>query len=128
MVARLLVVDDERDMCDLLVHRLGAAGHEVLAADSAAAALALVERHGMPQAAILDVDMPGTDGFALLKRLRELRPGLPALFVTVLWGGDVHARITAMGADHLAKPFTGAQLHAGVQRILAIDAPPRNGS
>ena len=51
-MARLLVVDDERDMCDLIVHRLSAAGHEVLAADSAAAAFALVERHGMPHAAI----------------------------------------------------------------------------
>lgn len=122
-MARLLVVDDEPDMCDLLVRRLGRLGHEVLAADSAAAAAEMVDRHGKPDAVILDVDMPGTDGFGLLEQLRDRHGGLPALFITVLWHGDVHSRIQRLGAVFVAKPFTAAQLQAGVDRLLAPGGP-----
>ena len=118
-MARLLVVDDEPDMCDLLTRRLVREGHEILAADGAVTAWELVERHGMPDAVILDVDMPGTDGFALLEQLRGRDCALPALFITVLWHGDVHSRIQQLGAVFVAKPFTAAQLHTGVRRLLS---------
>lgn len=55
----------------------------------------LVRHHGLPDAVILDVDMPDMDGLDLLTRLRELRPALPALFLTVLWSGEVQTRIRA---------------------------------
>jgi CheY-like chemotaxis protein len=126
-MARLLVVDDEGDMRDLIAHRMVQAGHQVLAADGPVPALALVEQHGMPDAVILDIDMPDTDGFALLERLRHLRPGLPALFVTVLWDGRTSARMKAAGAVHVAKPFTAAQLYAGVDTMLGVERVPEAG-
>ena len=118
-MTRLLVVDDELDIRDLVVKRLVRDGHEVLSAGGGAEALALVREHGMPDAAILDIDMPGMNGFDLLAGLRELRPDLPALFLTVLWGADVHARVRAAGVPQVAKPFTAAELAAAVRRMLA---------
>jgi DNA-binding response OmpR family regulator len=123
-MARLLVVDDEQDMRDLLTYRMVQAGHEVLAADSAVVALALVEQHGIPDAVILDVDMPITDGFGLLELLRRGQPHLPALFVTVLWDGLTSARIRAAGAGQVTKPFTAAQLYAGVHAVLGAERMP----
>ena len=117
-MARLLVVDDERDIRDLVVKRLVREGHEVLAAGDSTAALLLVQQHGGADAAVLDVDLPGMDGFELLVRLRERRPGLPALFLTALWSADVHAGIAAACAVHVAKPFTGAALAAGMRQLL----------
>jgi CheY-like chemotaxis protein len=122
-MARLLVVDDEVDILELVVRRLQPLGHEVRSADSAAAALASVERHGMPDAVVLDVSLAGADGFDLLEQLRERRPGLPALFLTVLWRGDVYDRIQAVGAGYAAKPFTVGQLQTAVATMLATAAP-----
>jgi CheY-like chemotaxis protein len=114
----LLVVDDEPDILDLVVRRMVQAGHEVLAAGSGALALTLTERHGAPDAVVLDIDMPGMDGFALLEQLRQRRPGLPALFLSVLCGGEIHPRLRDTGAAYLSKPFSAADLRLGVQRLL----------
>jgi two-component system OmpR family response regulator len=85
-MATLLVVDDEQDIRDLVVQRMVRDGHEVLSAHSGPSALDIVRECGLPDAAILDVDMPGMDGFDVLRELRVLRPGLPVLLLTVLWG------------------------------------------
>ena len=118
-MARLLVVDDEQDITEVLAQYLRRVGHEVLTAYGAEPALELVDRQGRPDAVVLDVDLPGIDGVELLRRLRQRHPGLPALFVTVLWGGAAHARIRATGAACLAKPCTPADLRDEVQRLLA---------
>ncbi|WP_041840718.1 response regulator [Actinoplanes friuliensis] len=118
-MARLLVVDDERDILDLLARRLREDGHEVLSADSADTALALVRAHGLPDAVVLDVDLPGLDGFQLLSLLRQDGPGLRAVFITALWIEDVLGRIEEFAARYVAKPFTGAGLKAVVREALA---------
>jgi CheY-like chemotaxis protein len=119
-VARLLVVDDERDILDLLVRRLREDGHDVLSADRGDTALSLVRAHGLPDAVVLDIDMPGLNGFELLDTLRRTDPGLRAVFVTALWADDVAERIRAHAALHVAKPFTGAGLKAAVREVLAV--------
>jgi DNA-binding response OmpR family regulator len=70
------------------------------------------------------------DGFCLLTRLREQRPGLPAMFLTVLWHDDVHDRIRLAGVGYLPKPFTAADLAAAVRRMVlpAGDGDPVGGS
>ncbi|AGL16517.1 response regulator transcription factor [Actinoplanes sp. N902-109] len=119
-MATVLVVDDEPDIRDLLVKRLGQDGHLVLPADGGAEALALVESRGVPDAVVLDLDMPGMDGFELLERLRGRHPQLPVLIVSVLWADDVHERVRHLSADFLAKPFTAAALTAGVRQLLGL--------
>ena len=107
-MARILVVDDEQDVLELIVKRLRAGGE----------ALDLVALHGLPDAAILDVDLPGMDGIDLLDRLRELRTDLPAMFLTVLWDGTVVARVRATGALYMRKPFTTGSLRTALDLVL----------
>ncbi|MEV4515336.1 response regulator [Dactylosporangium sp. NPDC049525] len=117
-MARILVVDDEQDVLELIVKRLRADGHECLAAGSGAEALEAVARHGLPDAAILDVDLPGIDGIELLLQLRERRADLPAMFLTVLWDGAVVARVRDTGALYLRKPFTTESLRTALDMVL----------
>jgi CheY-like chemotaxis protein len=117
-MARILVVDDEQDVLELIVRRLHADGHECLAAASGAGALDVVARHGLPDAAILDVDLPGMDGIELLHRLRRDRPDLPAMFLTVLWDGAVVARVRDTGALYMRKPFTTESLRTALDMVL----------
>lgn len=117
-MARILVVDDELDVLELIVKRLRADGHEVVAAGSGAEALDAVARGGLPDAAILDVDLPGMDGIELLHRLRQERADLPAMFLTVLWDGAVVARVHDAGALYMRKPFTTESLRNALDRVL----------
>ncbi|MEV4639898.1 response regulator [Actinoplanes sp. NPDC049548] len=118
-MARLLVVDDEPDICALTARHLVRAGHQVICAHDGPTALAEVAVHGAPDAAVLDVDMPGMDGFALLERLRETVPGLPTVFVTVLWDADVLASAARYGAGYVAKPFSPAALHDALHDVTS---------
>lgn len=120
-MATLLVVDDEQDIRDLVVQRMVRDGHEVLSADSGPSALGLIRERGLPDAAILDVDMPGMDGFDVLRELRVLRSDLPVLLLTVLWGSKLQSRVQAAAVSCLGKPFTAAQLVAGVRTLLDGD-------
>lgn len=122
-MARLLVVEDEPDLRDLLVQRFEAAGHSVVPVGTAGAALRTLE-HAPPDAAVLDVDLPGRDGVELLGELRRVHPDLPALFVTVLWSGELLARMKATGCPYLSKPFAAKDLRDAVEELLRT-APPR---
>lgn len=121
-MARLLVVEDEPDLRDLLVQRFEAAGHEVVSVGTGADALRSVDQQGPPDAAVLDVDLPGQDGVDLLADLRSRHPALPALFITVLWSGELLARMKATGCPYLTKPFAAKDLRAALADLLA-DAP-----
>ncbi|PPK65463.1 response regulator [Actinokineospora auranticolor] len=123
-MARVLVVDDDEDVRDLVARWLRADGHDVLAVDGGALALAAIERHGLPQVAVLDVDMPGMDGVDLLRQLRRADRYLPALFITVLWSGLDLARMRDAGAAYLPKPFTGMGLCAAVRRLAPDNRGP----
>ncbi|MEV8508457.1 response regulator [Actinoplanes sp. NPDC051475] len=129
-MARLLVVDDEPDICALVARHLIRAGHQVICAHDAPTALAEIAVHGVPDAAVLDVGMPGMDGFALLERLRAGIPGLPTVFLTVLWDADVLAAAARYGAGYVAKPFTPSALHDALHDVLtrAREAPRHPGT
>ncbi len=117
---RLLVVDDEESIRDLLAIGLGHRGFEVKTASNAQDALATVGAFS-PHAAIVDVMMPGDDGFQLTRRLRQY----PNLYILLLTARDaVEDRIQGLddGADdYLVKPFDFdelvARLNAGLRRI-----------
>jgi CheY-like chemotaxis protein len=114
----MLVVEDEPDLQDLLVRRLRDAGHEVAAVASGPGALAAVELDGPPDAAVLDVDLPGMDGLELLDQLRQHKPELPTLFITVLWSGELLNELKASGVPYLSKPFSAAELQTAVDGML----------
>ena len=113
----MLVVDDNRDAADALGDLLRSLGATPRVAYSGEAALALVA-DGPPGLAILDIGMPGMDGFELAARLRAT-PALGGLVLVALtgWGqqGDKE-RIAAAGFDHhLLKPLDLAALIAALR-------------
>jgi CheY-like chemotaxis protein len=106
--ASLLVVDDTPENIDLLVSMLGRQDLDIMAATTGERALELVARR-VPDLILLDVMMPGIDGFETCRRLRAL-PGLaevPIIFVTAKTD-DIGAGFAAGGADYITKPVSAA--------------------
>lgn len=119
-MARILAVDDDRDILDLVRIRLTRAGHQLLTATSGPAALDALESRPAPDLAVLDLGMPDMDGFELAERLREL-PGagyLPLIFLTARAQEEDVARGLSMGARYLTKPFMGGALLHFVEMSL----------
>jgi two-component system response regulator CpxR len=113
---RLLVIDDDTELCDLLGDYLGQEGFTVCAAHDAATGLERVHS-GEFSLVVLDVMLPGMSGFEVLRRVRE-QSRIPVLMLTAR--GDDVDRIVGleMGADdYLPKPFNPREL---VARIRAI--------
>jgi two-component system response regulator CpxR len=121
---RVLVVDDDAGLCDLVTRFLAREGFATSWAPNGAAglALALAEDYAL---IMLDVMMPDTDGFDVLRRIRE-HSRTPVLMLTAR--GDTHDRIRGLelGADdYLPKPFDPAELVARIRAILRRSAPQR---
>ncbi len=121
----ILVVDDLEDNRDLIRQVLEDEPCEVITADSAEAALALVE-HQRPDLAILDVSMPETDGFELCGRLREefASDQVPIIFLTAVCTSTentVHG-LNIGACDYVSKPIDADELRARVRAVLRSEA------
>jgi two-component system, OmpR family, response regulator len=115
--ARVLVVDDEPNILELLSAALRLSGFAVTAADCGAAAVTAA-REQRPDIVVLDVMLPDLDGFEVAKRLREQHERLPVLFLTARDAvADRIAGLTVGGDDYVTKPFS---LEEVVLRLRAI--------
>lgn len=113
----ILVVDDDQRMRRLLRLNLENAGYEVIAREDGASALELIELEP-PDLVLLDVMMPGIDGFACLERLREFSE-VPVIMLTARGEERDTVRGLDLGADdYLTKPFGPAELIARVRAAL----------
>src|SRR6202161_3187318 len=116
--ARVLVVDDEANIVELLSVSLKFQGFEVATATNGAQALDRA-REARPDAVILDVMMPGMDGFGGLRRLRAGGIGAPAVFLTARDSlQDKIAGLTLGGDDYVTKPFSLEEVVARLRVIL----------
>lgn len=117
--ARVLVVEDDRNILDLVITRLQIAGYRTGFARNGADAIEAV-RATMPQAMVLDLNMPGLDGFDVLRRLKELGlPIPPTLVLTARNAPSDVSEVVRLGArDFLTKPFRDQDLLARVARLL----------
>ncbi|WP_433678188.1 response regulator transcription factor [Nocardia sp. CA-119907] len=116
--ARILVVDDQPMVVELLSRGLQAQGFTVAAADSGASGLDKIPGF-RPDAVILDVTLPGMSGFSTLRRMRAYGVSVPVLFLTAR--DDVDARLTglSLGADdYIGKPFSLEEVIARLRAIL----------
>jgi CheY-like chemotaxis protein len=125
-MARILVVDDDPDIRNLVVRSVQASGHQVLGAGDANEALQVVRDKGAPEAVVLDVVMPDTDGLTLLRQLRaELGEDVPAVFLSGrVEPADIEAGV-ALGARYLTKPFVKTALLNALDTVLAEAAERR---
>jgi DNA-binding response OmpR family regulator len=111
---RVLVIDDELEVRQVLQEYLTTRGYQVETADGGAAGLAAIERFG-PDVALLDVSMPEMDGVETLRHIVERHPGLPVIMVTANVDVGVTSRLLAMGAaDYVPKPFDLAYLDQAI--------------
>jgi len=116
--ARLLVVDDEPNIRELLSASLRFAGFDVTtAADGQQALTAARKEH--PDLLVLDVMMPGVDGFEVVRRLRSEGVHAPVLFLTAKDSTeDKVAGLSLGGDDYVTKPFSLEEVVARIRAIL----------
>ena len=122
---RVLVVEDQAKMADVLRRGLEAARYAVdLAADGEEAlAKTLAVDY---DAVVLDILLPGTDGFEVCRQLRRAEIWTPVLILTAL--GDVNDRITGLDAgadDYMVKPFEFGELLSRLRALIRRGRPPR---
>jgi two-component system OmpR family response regulator len=115
--ARLLVVEDEQTILELLSGSLRFAGFDVVTAASGTEALRAVAA-SRPDLVLLDVMMPDGDGFEVVRRMRSSGPYPPVIFLTARDGVPERVTGLALGADdYVTKPFS---LDEVVERIRAV--------
>ncbi|MFT4134881.1 response regulator transcription factor [Microbacterium sp.] len=115
---RVLVVDDEQMLTDLLSMALRMEGWEVRTAPSGLEALT-VAREYAPDALVLDIMMPGLDGMGVLQRLRRSGNDVPVLFLTAKDSvSDRVAGLTAGGDDYVTKPFSLEEVVARLRGLM----------
>lgn len=115
----ILIVDDERDYADMLRMRLEANGYEVTTAYDGESGLKAAQE-GKPNLILLDVMMPGIDGFQVLSRLRrdEKTANIPVVMLTAR--GETKAIMKSQqlhAMDHLIKPCEPEELLSTVKRF-----------
>jgi two-component system OmpR family response regulator len=116
--ARLLVVDDELNIRELLSASLRFAGFDVDVAADGREALAKVEKD-RPDLLVLDVMMPGLDGLTVLRRLRENALEVPVLLLTARDATEDKVAALNVGADdYITKPFSLEEVIARVRAVL----------
>lgn len=116
--ARLLVVDDEPNILDLLSTSLQFAGFEVATARNGSEALRAVGQFN-PDLIVLDVMMPGIDGLTVVRRLRQEGKRMPVIFLTAKDAtADKVSGLTLGGDDYVTKPFSLEEVVARIRALL----------
>ncbi|MEZ5326219.1 MAG: hybrid sensor histidine kinase/response regulator [Verrucomicrobiales bacterium] len=118
----VLIVDDQQRNLQVVATELSAEGFEIVLADSGPSALARVDAR-LPDLILLDVMMPGMDGFEVCRLLKEQprSADIPIIFLSAADEKDIIVRaIEAGGVDYVTKPFNKAELLSRVRSHLAL--------
>lgn len=117
---KILVVDDEGDICDFVKNFFQERGYEVLTAASGEDAIEITKKEN-PELILLDIRMKGMDGIATLKHLKELNRKQKIIMVTALEDQDKMDEASRLGAcDYITKPLMLDYLEAAVEKNLGI--------
>lgn len=116
--ARLLIVEDEPNIRELLATSLKFAGFEVATAGDGTTALAEAEQWG-PDLVVLDVMLPDMDGFTVTRRMRATGRHVPVLFLTARDSVEDKIKgLTVGGDDYVTKPFSLEEVIARIRAVL----------
>ncbi len=113
---RILVVDDEKPICDLIDLNLSSAGYHCTTVQDGAEAIAIIEKEEF-DLILLDIMLPGADGYDVMEYVRPL--GVPVIFITAKHEVKDRVKGLKLGADdYLVKPFDVVELLARVEAVL----------
>lgn len=120
VVHKMLVVDDEKDICEFVKTFFSERGYEVLVAFSGEEALSIVKT-AKPELVLLDVKMKGMDGIAALKHIKEYDRNIKVMMVTALDDQERIDEASRLGAcGYITKPLTLDNLEQAVEKNLAV--------
>ena len=116
---KMLVVDDETEICDFLKAFFEDRDYEVKTANSGETAMLSVEE-SKPQVILLDIHMPGMDGMSALREIKSRFPGIKVIMVTALETREKIEEALRLGADnYITKPLSLEYLEKDVQEKIA---------
>jgi DNA-binding response OmpR family regulator len=122
----LLLVDDDPTLLSVLSRRMAREGYEVVSASSGPQALRLIEQR-WPALLIIDLMMPGMDGFELAARVKRIAD-LPIIVLSAVDASEAKVRaLENYAEDYVTKPFDPDELVARVQRVLQRASSGRSG-
>lgn len=121
----VIVVDDDMTNLKMAGHILSKSGYRVSAVKSGQAMLDYIKENGSPDLILLDINMPGMDGFETLERLRKMENGVnetPVIFLTASENGESETKGLSLGAmDFVKKPFIPEVLALRVRHIIDLN-------
>lgn len=113
---KILIVDDEKPICDLIELNLSAAGYSCTAVQDGLKAIGLIEKEGY-DLILLDIMLPGASGYEIMEYIQPL--GIPVIFITAKHEVRDRVKGLKLGADdYLVKPFDVVELVARVEAVL----------
>ena len=116
MMIKILIVDDEKPICDLIEMNLSAAGYSCVAVQDGLAAIDAVEKNTF-DLVLLDIMLPGADGYDVMEYIRPFK--VPVIFISAKHEVKDRVKGLKLGADdYLIKPFDVAELSARVEAVL----------
>lgn len=123
---KILVLDDEAEMCEGLKEFFSYRGYEIIGALTGEMAIEKIQRE-RPQILLLDIKMEGTNGLDVLKFAKENDSEVKAIMITALKDEDVKAEALKLGADeYVVKPFSYDQLEGLIAKMInTVNHPER---
>ncbi|MBL7963752.1 MAG: response regulator transcription factor [Flavobacteriales bacterium] len=123
--ARILYLEDDADLGTLTAAMLRSDGFDVQWERNGTTGLARFKQHTF-DLCVLDITMPGLDGYTLAERIRALAPDLPIIFLSAhVLAEDVVKGFTVGGDDYMRKPFSVEELMARMSHLLKSRQPPQ---
>jgi DNA-binding response OmpR family regulator len=120
MKKKILIVEDDKHIVMALKVRLQACGYDVIVAYDAALAMSTAVQH-QPDLVLLDISMPGGNGFIVAERLQNsmVTAGVPMIFVTASKQAELRKKVIALGAvGFFEKPYEAEDLLAAIEQAL----------
>lgn len=127
---KVMIVDDEADIREILAFNLSAAGYDTVECGTAEAALAQIRKGAVPDIILLDIMLPGMSGFKLADTLRRVdNCVVPIIFLTARnTENDLLTGFSAGGDDYISKPFSINEVLARTKAVLKRSMPESNAA
>jgi len=122
-MAKILVIDDEQGIRNLLDTLLRRKGYDVVLAESGRKGLEVFRRE-RPDVVVLDLKMPGMDGLTVLQQVRSLNPSQPVIILTGVGTAEEEQQVRALGVtEYVEKEFSLHRLGDSLKRLLIYTDP-----